>query len=77
MQNETCAESDLKLLSGEEFAQLAEQMDAEAVISSGEFLELDKVRRFGREIWKSILAAVLGLIFVEMLLQQRFARARV
>jgi hypothetical protein len=75
--NTSCEESDLKLLSDEEFSELADQMHAEAVTSAGEFLELDKVRRFGREIWKSILAAVLVLIFVEMLLQQRFARAKV
>jgi len=70
--NTSSEESDLKLLDDAEFAELARQMQAEAVSSSEQYLQLDKRRRFGREMWKSLLAAVLVLILIEILLQQRF-----
>ncbi len=74
--NTSRAESDLKLLDEKEFADLAEVMQAKAVSSAEQYLQLDKQRRFGREIWKPLLAAVLVLLFLEVLLQQRFAMVR-
>ncbi|HEX5177086.1 MAG TPA: hypothetical protein VFV83_08660, partial [Chthoniobacteraceae bacterium] len=41
-----------------------------------EFRALDQTRRFGREIWKPLLWSLLGMMFVEMVVQQRFARRR-
>jgi len=70
--NTSSKESDLKLLDDAEFAELAQQMQAEAVSSADQYLQLDKRRRFGREMWKSLLAAVLVLCLIEILLQQRF-----
>ena len=74
--NTSRAESDLKLLDDKEFADLAEVMQAKAVSSAEQYLQLDKQRRFGREIWKPLLAAVLVLLFLEVLLQQRFAMVK-
>ena len=74
--NTSRAESDLKLLDDKEFADLAEMMQAKGVSSAEQYLQLDKQRRFGREIWKPLLAAVLVLLFLEVLLQQRFAMVK-
>lgn len=74
--NTSRAESDVALLDEKEFADLAEMMQAKAVSSAEQYLQLDKQRRFGREIWKPLLAAVLVLLFLEVLLQQRFAMVR-
>jgi hypothetical protein len=74
--NTSRTESDLKLLDDKEFADLAEVMQAKAVSSAEQYLQLDKQRRFGREIWKPLLAAVLVLLFLEVLLQQRFAMVK-
>jgi uncharacterized membrane protein len=74
--NTSSKESDLALLNDTEFAELAQQMHAEAVSSSEEYLQLDKRRRFGQELWKKLLAAVLILILIEILLQQRFGMVK-
>ena len=74
--NTSSKESDLKLLDDTEFAALARAMQAEAVSSSEQYLQLDKRRRFGRDVWKSLLAAVLALILIEILLQQRFGMVK-
>lgn len=71
------SESELTLLDTEAWSDLAEGMAADHVESAAVYLEHDKLRRHGREIWKILLAAVLGLMFLEVVLQQRFARARV
>jgi hypothetical protein len=67
----------LTLLDTEAWSDLAEGMAADHVESAAVYLEHDKLRRHGREIWKILLAVVLGLMFLEVVLQQRFARARV
>jgi len=74
--NTSSAESDLSALDDAEFSELARQMQAEAVSSAEQYLQLDKRRRFGREIWKQILAGVLALAFVELILQQRFGMVK-
>ena len=74
--NTSSKESDLKLLDDAEFAALAQEMQAEPVSSAEQYLQLDKRRRFGRDIWKSLLAAVLVLILIEILLQQRFGMVK-
>jgi len=74
--NTSSEESDLKLLDDTEFTELAEQMQAKAVSSVDQYLQLERRLRFGRETWKWLLAAVLGLVLIEMLLQQRFSMVR-
>ncbi|HIF33440.1 MAG TPA: hypothetical protein EYQ75_17700 [Planctomycetaceae bacterium] len=71
------SESELTLLDTEAWSDLAEGMAADHVESAAVYLEHDKLRRHGREIWKILLAVVLGLMFLEVVLQQRFGRARV
>ncbi len=70
------SESDLRLLTPEEITAVAEELDADVVESAEEFLQLDRKRRHGREIWRFLLLGVLALMFIELFLQQRFARVR-
>lgn len=74
--NTSSKESDLSLLDDAEFSELARLMRAEAVSSAEQYLQLDIRRRFGREIWKYLLAGVLALVFVEVVLQQRFGMVK-
>ena len=70
------SESDLRQLAPEEIAAVAEELDADVVESALEFLQLEHKRRHGREIWRFLLMALLALMFIELSLQQRFARVR-
>ena len=70
------AESDLRLLDSEHMQSLADDLGADVVRSSAEYLELDRTRRHGREVWRFLLLAVAGLMCVELMLQQRFTRVR-
>jgi hypothetical protein len=70
------SESNLRRLTSEELAALAEDLGADVVDSAQDFLELERTRRHGREIWRFLLLAVVALMFTEMFLQQRFARVR-
>ncbi len=67
-------ESDPTLLNESELAELAENLNATVVKSSSDYLEQEDVRRHGREIWKYVLGALLVFMFLEVVLQQRFAR---
>ncbi|MDA0765823.1 MAG: BatA domain-containing protein [Verrucomicrobia bacterium] len=69
-------ESDLAKLTDSEIEALAEAHGLQLVRSGAEFKALDKVRRYGHELWKWLLLALLGLLFVELFLQQKFARGR-
>jgi hypothetical protein len=51
-------------------------MGATVVQSSRDYRELDQRRRYGREIWKYVLGALLILMLLELVLQQRFAGVR-
>ncbi|MFW5870765.1 MAG: VWA domain-containing protein, partial [Candidatus Sumerlaeota bacterium] len=66
-------ESNLALLDGEAFEVLATDMNARAVTSGAEYEKFERRRRFGLELWKMLLLVLLGLIFLEMYLEQRFA----
>ncbi len=69
-------ESDLRSLSDEEVQRVAGPLGASAVRSWPEYRQLDQQRRYGREVWQALLGAVLLLVFLEMLLEQLFARRR-
>jgi hypothetical protein len=69
-------ESDLAQLSDTEVQGVAKAMGATVVKSFNDYRSLDQQRRFGQEIWQVLLAAVVGLIFIEMLLEQLFARRK-
>jgi hypothetical protein len=70
------SESDLRLLDEKELNGRAEDLGADVVASADEFLQLDRTRRHGREIWRYLFLGVLALLFLEVFLQQRFARVR-
>jgi hypothetical protein len=74
--NASRRESDLQKLSSAEIAEFAREQQVGLVRNAAEFRALDQTRRFGREIWKPLLWSLLGLMFVEMVVQQRFARGR-
>jgi hypothetical protein len=53
------------------------QLTASRSCASGaEYKSLDHTRRFGWEFWKPVLWLLLALVFLEIFLQQRFARAK-
>jgi hypothetical protein len=72
--NASRRESDLQKLSDKEIKDLAAQHGVALVRSGAEYKALESSRRFGREFWKSLLWVLLGLTFLELVLQQRFAR---
>ena len=74
--NTSRRESDLAKLSEKEIADLAKSHGVDLVRNGAEYKALDHSRRFGQELWKTLLWVLLGLSFLEIFLQQRFAKAR-
>lgn len=70
------SESELSTLDEPQIADLSEALGATVVGSAAEYIEQDRLRRNGREVWKYVLMTLLGLMFLELVLQQRFARVR-
>lgn len=70
-------ESNLNSLQPEAIKSLAEKLGASVAESSTQYIEADHLRRHGREIWQLALMGFLGLLFLEVVLQQRFARVHV
>lgn len=68
------AESNLTPLPAEKVRQLAERHNAAFVESFDGWQKLDRSRRHGSELWQPFLMALLVLLFLEVLLQQRIAR---
>ncbi len=67
------AESDLTQLDATRQQQTIEQLGGRLLKSMQEHLESDRRRRYGQEIWPLLLAGLLGLMTLEVILQQRFA----
>ena len=72
--NASRRESDLQKLTGKEISDLASAHGVALVHSGAEYKALESSRRFGRELWKGALWVLLALTFIELVLQQRFAR---
>ena len=70
------SESELDLLETEDLETVGTALDGSIVSSAADYISLDSVRRNGRGIWEYVLAAFIGLLFLEVFLQQRFARVR-
>ena len=70
------AESDLRQLTEPERKTLAESLQATLLTSVADYQQMDQDRRFGREVWKPLLWAVLALCFSELLLVQWFTRQK-
>ncbi len=69
-------ESRLEMLDEQQLASLAEALPAGVIKSHSDYLKQDHLRRNGREIWRYLLGGLLAFMFVELVLQQRFARVR-
>jgi len=69
-------ESDLARLNDAELAEFAKVHGVPVVHSASEYRDIERAQRFGRELWKWALFGLLALIFLELLLEQRFARPR-
>ena len=70
------SESELDFTDEDRMKSLADGMNASVVQSAAQYLEEDKLRRHGRDIWKYVLGGLLAFMFLEVVLQQRFARVR-
>jgi hypothetical protein len=69
------AESDLTPLESDKVRGIAERAGAGFASSYEEYERLDRSRRHGSEIWQPLLLLLLGLMFAEVFLQQRIAKA--
>lgn len=69
-------ESDTSKLSDAEITELAKSHGVLLVRSSAEYKQLEQKRRFGTELWKPLLWALLIFFVAEMLLEQLFAGVR-
>ena len=74
--NASRAESDLAQLPADEIAAAAKPFDATLVSSWDEYRQLEQRRRYGRDVWRPFLWALLGLIFLELWLEQRVGKVR-
>lgn len=74
--NTSRKESDLRRLSTKEIAAFGLSHGVAIVHSMDEYRRVEKTRRFGTEVWKPLLWVLLVLCFLEVLLQQHFARVR-
>ncbi|TDU67249.1 putative membrane protein (TIGR02226 family) [Prosthecobacter fusiformis] len=72
--NLDAAESNLAALPAEQVKKIADRYDVAFVESFDAWQKLDRTRRHGSELWQPFLLALLGLLFFEVLLQQRIAR---
>jgi hypothetical protein len=69
-------ESDLAKLTDNEIANLASTHGVTLVRSAAEYKQLEQKRRFGTELWKWLLWALLIFVVAEVVLQQLFAGVR-
>ena len=69
-------ESDLARLTDNEIAEFSKAHGVPVVRSASEYRDIEHSQRFGRELWKWALIGLLVFIFLELLLEQRFARSR-
>ena len=70
-------ESVLDILNEEQLTRLAEVLQAAVIRTSAEYLDQDRLRRNGQEVWQLVLMTLLFLMAMELVLQQRFARVQV
>lgn len=68
------AESNFAPLPADQVKSIADRYNAAFVESFDAWQKLDRTRRHGSELWQPFLLALLALLFIEVLLQQRIAR---
>jgi hypothetical protein len=69
-------ESDLARLAETEIADIAKAHEIPVVRSAEDYRQVERAQRFGEELWKWALLGLLLFIFMELLLEQKFARSR-
>ncbi len=69
-------ESELEQLPLPKIHDVAKGMNASVVSSWAEYRSLDQQRRYGQEVWQFLLAALVALVFLELFLEQLFARRK-
>lgn len=69
-------ESNLAKLTEKEIGELARAHGVSLVRSAAEYKQVEQKRRFGTELWKWLLWALLIFVIAEMVLQQIFAGVR-
>jgi hypothetical protein len=74
--NTTRAESDLTQLTRDEIKAVAKPFNAEVVNTWGEYRKLEQRRRYGRDLWRPLLWMLVGLVFIELALEQRITRSK-
>ncbi len=74
--NASRIESDLQRLTPQEITDFAKAHNVAVVHSASELQQMDHAQRYGREFWKGALWLLLILCFLELFLQQHFARPR-
>lgn len=67
-------ESNLKALPAADIEKIAQRHDAAFANDLQSYQSLDRTRRHGTELWQPLLIALLCLLFLEVLLQQRIAK---
>ena len=70
------SESELSILPETALVELSKSLASTLIKSPAEYLEQDRLRRHGQEIWKLVLVGLLVFMLLELVLQQRFARVR-
>ncbi len=73
--NLDASESDLTPLAESQVAEIASRYGATFVDSIDAWHKVDRTRRHGSELWQPLLLALLALLFFEVLLSQRIAKA--
>lgn len=74
--NASRKESDLERLTPEEITEFGKANGVSIVRSEAEYKQTEHERRYGREVWKTLLWALLALALGELFLQQKFAGVR-
>jgi hypothetical protein len=69
-------ESDLARLTEGDIAEFAKAHAIPVVRSAAEYKQIEHAQRFGQELWKWALLGLLLFIFLELFLEQMFARSR-
>ncbi len=73
--NVDTSKSELKPLPSSDVQKLATRYEAGYANSIESYQKLDHTRRHGTEVWQIFLMCLLGLLFLEVLLEQRIAKA--
>ncbi|MEZ6123293.1 MAG: VWA domain-containing protein [Planctomycetaceae bacterium] len=75
--NTSREESRLGSLDDAQLQNLADRLGAARAQSATDYLEQDRLRRYGRNVWRYVLAGLLLFLFLELVLQQRFSRVQI